>query len=144
MTVQLAPSGKISPSDKWKPPDVDLLKINTNAAIDSLHQVVGLEEAIAVLRDIFFAYDLGIVPNFIESDASTVVDLINGRIMSSADVEIVVLRCFLGSVVSLVPRLANFVAHSIAKLALVSTLDLFLVNDFPFFVESCILTDLPG
>ncbi|KAL5828745.1 hypothetical protein ACOSQ3_018213 [Xanthoceras sorbifolium] len=121
MTVQLAPSDKISPSDKWKPPDVDLLKINTNAAIDSLHQVVGL----------------GMV-------ACDHLSSVEGSYSQCADVEIVVLRCFLGSVVSLVPRLANFVAHSIAKLALVLTLDLFLVNDFPFFVESCILTDLPG
>ncbi|KAL5801319.1 hypothetical protein ACOSQ3_032951 [Xanthoceras sorbifolium] len=108
-----------------------------------------IAEAVAILRGLVFAAELGVRIGVIESDAASVVKLINGDLVSNSEIGIVihdikrVLSNFHGAIVDFVPRLANTVTHGLAKLALVSVSDCFLVDDIPPCVESCVLADMP-
>ncbi|KAK0601310.1 hypothetical protein LWI29_023054 [Acer saccharum] len=81
-------------------------------------------EAVAVLRGLRLALESGLYPALLESDALSVVKMINERVIPCADIGIVLHDilvelgnpCFIS--VSFVPRLANCVAHNLAKLAL--------------------------
>ncbi|KAL5782947.1 hypothetical protein ACOSP7_007976 [Xanthoceras sorbifolium] len=109
-------------------------------------------EAAASFRGLRFATDLGIWPSIIESNAEAVVNLININrdLMPLSEIGIFVkdIRVLLSELniarVSFVPRLANSVAHSLAKFAVSLLSDGFLVDCIPPSVESCVLSDLPG
>ncbi|KAK2659191.1 hypothetical protein Ddye_005724 [Dipteronia dyeriana] len=109
-----------------------------------------LGEAVDLLRGIEFAVDLGTLPVVIESKAWGVVELINSGSMNFTEIGLVCsdivsrLRNGLITRVFYVPRNANTVAHSLAKLAITVDNDRFWVVSFPDCVRHCIQDDLPG
>ncbi|KAK3198140.1 hypothetical protein Dsin_021555 [Dipteronia sinensis] len=109
-----------------------------------------IAEAVAILRGIVFAKDMGLLPAVVESDALGVVNLINTGSSISADVG-VVLSDILNIIstggielVQYVPRMANMVAHSIARMALSISQDCFWVEECPPSVGSLVLRVLPS
>ncbi|TXG46285.1 hypothetical protein EZV62_028213 [Acer yangbiense] len=66
-------------------------------------------EAMAILKGIWLAANAGLLPASLDSDALSVVNLVNSKVVPLADI---------GVVISFVHRLANKVAHALAKLAL--------------------------
>ncbi|KAL5852571.1 hypothetical protein ACOSQ3_007689 [Xanthoceras sorbifolium] len=162
---------------RWTPPTLGLVQMNCDATIDEGRKLVGLgvvlrdhfgrvlgsswqrmavgfspaiAEATAIFRGLRFALDLGVSLSLVESDASSVVGLINGSADSSTDIGLVILdikRClveFPNCSISFVPRAANSVTHSLAKLALSSCEYGFFIDVVAPCVESLILADLPG
>ncbi|KAL5776792.1 hypothetical protein ACOSP7_009718 [Xanthoceras sorbifolium] len=105
-------------------------------------------EVAAIFRGLRFAAGLGIWPSIIESDAEAVVNLINGDLMPLSEIGIFVkdIRVLLSELniarVLFVPRLANSVAHGLAKLVVWLLSDGFLVDCVPPSVESCVLSNL--
>ncbi|KAL5793983.1 hypothetical protein ACOSP7_002577 [Xanthoceras sorbifolium] len=94
-------------------------------------------EAEAIFRGLRFAADLGIWPSIIESDVETVIGIF------VRDIRVLFSEHNIARV-SFVPRLANFVAHDLVKLAVSLLSDGFLVDCVSPSVESCILSDLLG
>ncbi|KAK0580643.1 hypothetical protein LWI29_004599 [Acer saccharum] len=87
--------------------------------------------------------------SLVESDALSVVDLISAKVTPSSDVGIIIhdiLNLVSSWFVSFnfVPRLANRVAHSLAKLALDYEGRSVWIGDCPLVVESLVLGDCPG
>ncbi|KAL5828187.1 hypothetical protein ACOSQ4_019984 [Xanthoceras sorbifolium] len=70
---------------KWKPLDVSSVKINTDVALDVANQLVRFGVDIGNHLG-----QIGVIPDVIESDASSVVDLVNGGVSSFADIGLVV------------------------------------------------------
>ncbi|KAL5823149.1 hypothetical protein ACOSQ4_021049 [Xanthoceras sorbifolium] len=107
-------------------------------------------EAAGLLCELRFAADLGISLAVVESDAASVVTLINGPLVPKSKIDILVhdIRILLGffnvACVLFTPRLANSVAYGLAKFALSSQLVGFLVDSVPPIVESLVRTDVPG
>ncbi|KAK2664867.1 hypothetical protein Ddye_003441 [Dipteronia dyeriana] len=162
---------------KWIPHLGELFKINTDAALDMENNIVGigavirnrqgevmgsavqrseatyshsLAKAIALLRGIEFAFDLGTLPAVVESDAKGVVELINSSRKNYSEIGLVCLditdRLRDGSIsgIQFVARAANNVAHTLANLALSVDHDRFWVESYPDCVSHCIHEDLPG
>ncbi|KAK3192969.1 hypothetical protein Dsin_024279 [Dipteronia sinensis] len=109
-----------------------------------------IAEAVAILRGIVFAKDMGFLPAVVESDALGVVNIINTDSAISADVGVVlsdILNIISTGGIELVqylPRMANMVAHSIARMALSISQDCFWVEECPPNVGSLVLRDLPS
>ncbi|KAL5785452.1 hypothetical protein ACOSQ2_007844 [Xanthoceras sorbifolium] len=142
---------------RWQPPISGLYKLNIDASLDSSLQLVGF--GIIIRNHVGevmgcswqrFALDIGVVLSAANSDASSLVELVNGSAPSFADIGLVVfdikqlLFFFPSCLVSFVPRLANIAAHGLARFALSSLEDGFLIDCFPPYVESCIRANLPG
>ncbi|KAK3198222.1 hypothetical protein Dsin_021637 [Dipteronia sinensis] len=93
-------------------------------------------EATAVLREIILAVKTGLVPFVVETDALGVVNLVKAGCSFSNDIGLVIndilahLREAPGVSLNFVPRKANYVAHSLAKLALES-------SELRFWMEEC-------
>jgi hypothetical protein len=147
---------------KWNAHDVGVFKINTDTTLREADLSVGADsiihddgghvwvssaqkfvfgfsplmaKALAILRGLHLAVDYGLLPTVLESDAKSVVDLINSDSCSFTDIgvivsDIVALSCRFNIPISFVPRGANKVAHDLAKFALMST-------DSCFWLESC-------
>ncbi|KAK0608384.1 hypothetical protein LWI29_029944 [Acer saccharum] len=105
-----------------------------------------IAEAVAILTGIRLALQLGLFPALLESDALAVVELISAKVVPASDVGIVIndilnliSSCFVSF--SFVPRLANRVAHGLAKLALDYKGRSVWVGDCPLAVESLVLGD---
>ncbi|KAL5737904.1 hypothetical protein ACOSP7_030665 [Xanthoceras sorbifolium] len=102
----------------WLSPTMGLVKMNCDAAIDEGRQLIGfgvilrdhagrvlcsswqrvfagcspaIVEASAIFKGLHFALDIGVSLGLIESDASSVVDLINSPTVSFADIALVIL-----------------------------------------------------
>ncbi|KAK2633818.1 hypothetical protein Ddye_028610 [Dipteronia dyeriana] len=100
-------------SPVWVPPDPDLYKINCDAAIDVIGRLVGfgivtcdsegfvmasssqkieasfspqIEEATTILRDLQLAWDTGLSPCRIDSDAEVIVNWINNSVVILSEV----------------------------------------------------------
>ncbi|KAK2656774.1 hypothetical protein Ddye_009826 [Dipteronia dyeriana] len=162
---------------KWIPFLGELFKINTDVALDMENNIVGMSavirsrqrevmglvvqrieatsspslvEAVALLRGIEFAFDLGTLPALVESDAKSVVELIHFGRKNYSEIGLVCLditeRLRDGSIsgIQFVARAANNVAHTIVKLALSVDHDRFWVESYPDCVSHCIQEDLPG
>ncbi|TXG48260.1 hypothetical protein EZV62_027554 [Acer yangbiense] len=126
---------------KWKPPDRGVFKINTDAALNendfqfgisvvirnyqghvmaSLCQIIKASyqpqiiEAMAILKGIWLAVSLGLLPASLELNALTVVNMVEG---------------------------ANSVAHALSKLALTYEDEYVWLEDCPLSVESLVLGD---
>ncbi|KAK0607443.1 hypothetical protein LWI29_015165 [Acer saccharum] len=108
-----------------------------------------IAEALAIRRGLQLAVETGLVPAMLESDASVVVNAIGSQDRSSSDVGIIIhdISCLLRSPcfnsISFVPRLANKVAHGLAKLALRFVGESVWLEDCPLSVESLVLGDVP-
>ncbi|KAK1571513.1 hypothetical protein Q3G72_018476 [Acer saccharum] len=159
---------------RWKAPDRGFFKINTDAAIDTAGGRSGLgviirdckglvmasacygisaslqpqiAEAMAIFRGILLAFSSGLLPALLESDALSVVNEINAKEPSFADVGVVVsdILGVLGGVrvlsVNFAPRDVNVVAHGLAKLALSYVGEWVWLEDCPLCVESLVLGD---
>ncbi|KAK3223777.1 hypothetical protein Dsin_010802 [Dipteronia sinensis] len=90
----------------------------------------------------------GLVPVIVESDAKVVVDIVNLRVVSSVDIgniiaDILYLIHSNPITVSFVPRIANSVAHSLAKLSISSTKDNIWFESCPPCVERLVHVDMP-
>ncbi|TXG55030.1 hypothetical protein EZV62_020286 [Acer yangbiense] len=134
------------------PPESENFKLNVDAAIDKDRGRVGIgliirdcngevlascaqriddfctpmvAEAVAILRGLMFAREVGIWPQVVESDAKAVVDLVNcdGLICSDMD--------------------ADRAAHSIAKLGLHVVSDCVWLQECPPCVTPIVLGDCP-
>ena len=108
-----------------------------------------IAEVLAIRRGLRLAMETGLVPVVLESDASVVVNAIGSQDRSSYDVGIIIhdISCLLRSPcfnsISFVPRLANKVAHGLAKLALRFVGESVWLEDCPLSVESLVLDDCP-
>ncbi|KAK3232431.1 hypothetical protein Dsin_004312 [Dipteronia sinensis] len=150
---------------KWSRPREGIFKINTDAVIYSNINLIGfgmvicnhegdvmgcstqstvanyspqIAEAYAILRGIHFVAE-------VESDAKSVIDLINADDPSLADVEIVIYDiihiCKHYNIrVLFTPRGANLVAHHLAKVTS-GAADMFFLEEYPPHVKSFVLTD---
>ncbi|KAL5775273.1 hypothetical protein ACOSP7_012830 [Xanthoceras sorbifolium] len=85
---------------------------------------VDIAEALAVLRGLQFALASGLLPTIVETDSFTVTTAINNPSVYFSKVGLVIFNIVellgqcLGSKVLHVPRLANMVAHTLARFAL--------------------------
>ncbi|KAL5861659.1 hypothetical protein ACOSQ4_002955 [Xanthoceras sorbifolium] len=100
------------PPVKWCSPAVNCFKMNVDASLDSARQLVGIKvvirnhfslvlgslwqriftaysptiaEAVVLHRGLNFASEFGVMLHFVESDSSTMVDLVNCCVTSCAD-----------------------------------------------------------
>ncbi|KAK3224784.1 hypothetical protein Dsin_004646 [Dipteronia sinensis] len=83
-----------------------------------------IAEALAIYKGILLTVNTGLLPAMLESDALTVVNVIRSQVLPSAD-EVVVISDILCAIngtnilsMNFVLRVANMVAHGLAKLAL--------------------------
>ncbi|KAK1577682.1 hypothetical protein Q3G72_023807 [Acer saccharum] len=161
----------------WLPPEVGCFKLNVHAAVDASNGRVGVglvlrdyagivlassvqpiqspfsalvAEALAILRGLHFAFDTGLFPCTLESDAKVVVDLVNSRNVPCAEVGLIIgdicnfIVTHPGCKFVFVPRKANMVAHSLARLSLSYGSDLFLMEEVSYCVLPVVLGDCPG
>ncbi|KAK3217805.1 hypothetical protein Dsin_011775 [Dipteronia sinensis] len=83
-----------------------------------------IAETLAILRCLKLAVETGLVPAVVESDALSVVNAITSKMVPNTEVGMVIhdILCILRNSnfisVKLLPRLANKVSHSLARLAL--------------------------
>ncbi|KAK2635163.1 hypothetical protein Ddye_029955 [Dipteronia dyeriana] len=103
-----------------------------------------------VLYGINLASDTGLQPFMVESDALGVVNLVNAGSPSLADIGIVIGDIFTrlkevahGST-AFAPKKANYVVHTLSKLALKSDRDQIWMEDYPPCVERFLLEDYSG
>ncbi|KAK0592574.1 hypothetical protein LWI29_021554 [Acer saccharum] len=103
----------------------------------------------AILRGLRLAAETGLTPAILESDALSVVNKIGLEMVNGAEIGVVindiyeVLRRSKVSTINFVPRLANSVAHSLAKLALASEGESMWLEDCPLSMKSLFLGDCP-
>ncbi|KAK2659903.1 hypothetical protein Ddye_006436 [Dipteronia dyeriana] len=154
----------------WKVPHARVFKINTDAALNTQQKVSGIglvirdcnghnfgvcyrpeiAEAMAILRGLQLALKTGLVSASLESDALTVVNMIGTNTVPGSDVGVIIYdilgvlgdSCF--SSITFVPRLANKVAHSLAKPTLVYKGEFVWLRDCPLYLESLVLDDIPS
>ncbi|KAK1588286.1 hypothetical protein Q3G72_021713 [Acer saccharum] len=107
-------------------------------------------EALAILRGLHLALENGLFPTSLESDALVVVDMIGSTVPPSSEIGVIIhdiLVFFWNShflAINFVPRLANKVAHGLAKLALNHVGEFVWLDDCPLSVESLVLGDSPS
>ncbi|KAI9195822.1 hypothetical protein LWI28_018444 [Acer negundo] len=161
----------------WQPPSSGLYKLNTDASLDSTSQQIDLgmvirdqegfimgssaqrvdanfspkvAEALAILRGLIFAVDIGLLPVSVELDTLEVVSLINSGKDISAGIGLFVeeIRGLLlrntGCSLGFASGKANSVAHSISKLALSVVKDCFCLESYPPCMEQFVQDDCPG
>ncbi|KAL5842736.1 hypothetical protein ACOSQ3_013339 [Xanthoceras sorbifolium] len=97
---------------------------------------VQVAEATGILQGLLLAKFLGLLPASLESDSLSVVnDIHHASYLANLGLIIMdiqfILSFFPGSVVGFVPRLADQVAHCLAKFALSLEVDRLWLNDFP-------------
>ncbi|KAK2652460.1 hypothetical protein Ddye_012316 [Dipteronia dyeriana] len=161
---------------KWKPPTEGHFKINTDAAINgslgrvrigiiirdsaghvmasssqSLRSILSPQSAkvVAILRGLQLARDSGLWPCSIESDALSVVNLINLKVVPCAEIGLVI-QDILSLVdklyiceVSFVQRDANMATHWLAKFGLSSVSDLVWLENVPSCMSPFVLGNCP-
>ncbi|KAK3204163.1 hypothetical protein Dsin_018209 [Dipteronia sinensis] len=101
----------------WRPPDDGVIKVNTDAAVDSMNGKIGIGiiirgskgevlaysaqtisvgfsseimESLAVFRGLVFACDSSLLPCTIETDAHVVVNLINSGSVPLSDIGLII------------------------------------------------------
>ncbi|KAK2654361.1 hypothetical protein Ddye_014217 [Dipteronia dyeriana] len=109
-----------------------------------------IAEVVAVLHGVDFAVNTGLWPLLIETDALRVVNMVKTGSASAVGIGLVVgdviahLRNSSGVSVMFVSGKANYVAHTISKLALGLTEDRFWIEEHRLCVERYILDEYPG
>ncbi|KAK1587419.1 hypothetical protein Q3G72_012617 [Acer saccharum] len=107
-------------------------------------------EALAILRGLKLAMEIGLVPTVLESDAQAVINAIGSQVVPSSEVGVIIhdILSVFGrssfSSINFVPTLANNVAHNLAKLALSHAGEFVWLDDCPLSVESLVLGDFPS
>ncbi|KAK4839637.1 hypothetical protein QYF36_023609 [Acer negundo] len=111
----------------WKAPTVGSVKINTDTVLNGGRMVSGIGvslivKALAVLAGMRLTFELDLAP-LVEADALAIMNLISAQMVPASDVGIIIhdiLHLVSSRFVSFnfVPRLANEMAHGLAKLAL--------------------------
>ncbi|KAK3210760.1 hypothetical protein Dsin_015466 [Dipteronia sinensis] len=130
---------------RWKPPLPGVFKINIDVAIDGINRKVGVG---IIIRNAV-GISLGLVPCTVESDALSVVSLINNSRLPCAEIGIIVqyVILLLGSspncCVVFAYREANMSAHNLAKLGLHSVSKAVWMEDYPPSISSFVLDDCP-
>ncbi|KAL5857344.1 hypothetical protein ACOSQ3_004802 [Xanthoceras sorbifolium] len=105
---------------------------------------VEVVEAMAIPLRIQFATDLGIGPIGIESDASSMVSVINSKDIHRSDVCLVIsdiihlVHSFYVKHVEIVPRKCNVVAHGLARFSLTVDKPMHWLEDSPPCVEALV------
>ena len=108
-----------------------------------------LAEMMAIYKGLIFSRECGLHPCVIESDVAVVVkwvndhshsDSVGGNILGEISSLIINLQIL---VVSHIPRLANFVAHGLARYALTVDEDRYWMGDFPPCVRRSVQLDCP-
>ncbi|KAL5746260.1 hypothetical protein ACOSP7_027406 [Xanthoceras sorbifolium] len=101
------PASLSSSAVKWQPPPAGCVKLNSDAALDGSRSLVDVRlvlrdqhfgrslsplaaEGEAVLKGLKFALDIGILSIVVESDASSLVNLINGKVVALSEIGLVV------------------------------------------------------
>ncbi|KAK4853970.1 hypothetical protein QYF36_017096 [Acer negundo] len=159
---------------RWKPSDDGVFKINTEGANDYKNRLIGfgvilrdkaghikaavvhnlkamlsplVAEALAIKRGILLALESGLVPFQVETNSLQLVNLINKRVASSADVGPIICE-ILAAVESLpnwsichVSRKGNLDTHNLAKMAFSVESECCWLDDFTPCVERCIRFD---
>ncbi|KAL5746660.1 hypothetical protein ACOSP7_027806 [Xanthoceras sorbifolium] len=104
-------------------------------------------EALTVLKGLQFALASGLLLANVETDSLDVAIAINIPFVFFSEVELVIFdivdllgRC-LGSKVIYVPRLANMVAHILARFALRLDRDFFWQDDYPYCISEALTVD---
>ncbi|KAK0602442.1 hypothetical protein LWI29_033421 [Acer saccharum] len=108
-----------------------------------------MAETMAIYRGLLFSRDCGLGPCHLESDAVVIVKRINegSHLDSESEGILAEISSRLSNLkvrsVNHVPRLANCVAHGLAKFALKVVDDLFWMEDYPPCVRKAVLLDMP-
>ena len=104
-------------------------------------------EALAILRGLSFAREVGLFPCTVESDAQVVVNLINSTTFPLSEIGLVIrdicnfLHDNQGGSIVYASRQANLAAHSLAKMGLNSSTNCFWMEDVPLCVAPVVLGD---
>ena len=104
----------------------------------------------AILKGLQLAFDTGLVPLDLVSDAAVVVGMVNDMKDHDAEIGLVIaaIRRMMvrlpSCVLKFAPRATNFVAHTLAKKALCSSQDYVWLEDFPPYIHRLLLMDVPG
>ncbi|KAK2652364.1 hypothetical protein Ddye_012220 [Dipteronia dyeriana] len=110
-------------STVWHPPCDGFYKVNLDAALDMTNEVVGIS-IIARNAQGQFASEVGLWPCIFETDALSVVNLINDHIVPCSEIGLilrdilVLLESFPSFSIGFVPRNGNMAAHRLAKFVL--------------------------
>ncbi|KAK3222349.1 hypothetical protein Dsin_009374 [Dipteronia sinensis] len=108
-----------------------------------------IAEVVAFLRGIDLAIEKGMLPIVVETYALSVMNLVRAGCPISSDIGLVIgdvmarLQSIIGSKVVFVPRMANYVAHTLLKMALSLSHDRFWTEEYPLCVERYILDEYP-
>ncbi|KAL5827457.1 hypothetical protein ACOSQ4_019254 [Xanthoceras sorbifolium] len=162
--------------ERWFPPPLGIYKINSDAAINSVDFCIGLgfvvrdaegfvlaagaqplqfcvsplvAEAMAILRGIQFASEMGISPIMVESDSLSVINIITSHAFPLSDVGVVIsdiyrsIEALNDFKIIFASRQANSVAHGLAKLALSLSDASFWLEDYPPCIENLVLGNYP-
>ncbi|KAK0606076.1 hypothetical protein LWI29_033909 [Acer saccharum] len=136
----------------WCPQCEGLFKVNVDAAVKNGHIRCGIwvvvAEATAILYGIRFAAFAGFLPAVIDSDAKSVMDIINSGVVPRTEIGLVIqdilslLSCFPISVF-FISRKANMVAHCLTHVAFSSGSSLACMGSLPPNVEFAARADCP-
>ncbi|KAK3184510.1 hypothetical protein Dsin_031796 [Dipteronia sinensis] len=102
-----------------------------------------IANALAILKGIWLTQNIGRVPIVLELDALSVVNSIVSKEVPNIEVGVRVhdVLCLLKDAIYFVPRLANTVAHGLARLTLDQVGEFVWLEDCPLFIDSLILDD---
>ncbi|KAL5817062.1 hypothetical protein ACOSQ3_025440 [Xanthoceras sorbifolium] len=109
-----------------------------------------IAEALAILRGITLAVETGLLLVCVESDTKFVVNLITSKAAPISEIGVVIEEILLlismhpVYSVRFIPRLANWVAHWLAKFGLSVVGEFVWLEDCPLCVENLVLNDCSG
>ncbi|KAL5750380.1 hypothetical protein ACOSP7_024983 [Xanthoceras sorbifolium] len=109
-----------------------------------------IAEALAILRGITLAVETGLLLVCVESDTEFVVNLITSKAAPISEIGVVIEEILLlismhpVYSVRFIPRLANWVAHWLAKFGLSVVGEFVWLEDCPLCVENLVLNDCSG
>ncbi|KAL5804219.1 hypothetical protein ACOSQ3_031019 [Xanthoceras sorbifolium] len=109
-----------------------------------------IAEALVILRGITLAVQTGLLPICVELDAEFVVNLIMSKATPISEIGVVIEEILLlismhpVYSVRFIPRLANRIAHGLAKFGLSAVGEFVWLEDYPLCVENLVLNDCSG